>query len=94
MTYLALTESEDVAEPGGGGVEPVGADGVVDQVVAVVLVPEVGEHKHNGHNLGPVFLYVLTLRQNKRQQGESSRAAGGQIAVTSKCSSSRSTVIL
>ena len=53
MQVVSLTESEDVAEPGGGGVEPVGADGVVDQVVAVVLVPEVGEHKHNCHNLGP-----------------------------------------
>ena len=50
---MSLTESEDVAEPGGGGVEPVGAHGVVDQVVAVVLVPEVGEHEHNCHNLGP-----------------------------------------
>ena len=40
---VSLTESEDVAEPGGGGVESVGADGVVDEVVAVVLVPEVGE---------------------------------------------------
>ena len=50
---VSLTESEDVAEPGGGGVEPVGADGVVDEVVAVVLVPEVGEHEHNSHNPGP-----------------------------------------
>ena len=81
IQVVSLTESEDVAEPGGGGVEPVGADGVVDQVVAVVLVPEVGEHEHNGHNLGPVFLYVLTLRQNKRQQGESSRADCRNIKV-------------
>ena len=61
---MSLTESEDVAEPGGGGVESVGADGVVDEVVAVVLVSEVGEHEHNSHKPGPRqnFRYILTFR--------------------------------
>lgn len=38
-----VAQPEDVAEPGPGVRQPVGADRVVNQVVAVILISEIGK---------------------------------------------------